>query len=63
MVDDKKGFIETGLIPVATIGLTLGLLLLPLALSKLTIVLLFLGYGFFVYRIFRGKVKLDNSSY
>lgn len=43
----SKGFIETGLIPVATIGLTLGLLLLPLALSKLTIVLLFLGYGFF----------------
>lgn len=43
----SRGFIEAGLIPVATIGLAVGLFLLPFVLSKVTIVLLFLGYGFF----------------
>lgn len=43
----SRGFIETGLIPVAAIGISLGLFLLPSMSSKLSISLLFLGYGFF----------------
>ncbi|WP_367607429.1 acyl-[ACP]--phospholipid O-acyltransferase [Legionella sp. W05-934-2] len=43
----SKGFIETGLIPVATIGITVGLFILPLLSGKMGIVCLFLIYGFF----------------
>ncbi len=43
----SKGFVETGLIPIATLGVALGLFFLPLVTNKLTILLLFLGYGFF----------------
>jgi acyl-[acyl-carrier-protein]-phospholipid O-acyltransferase/long-chain-fatty-acid--[acyl-carrier-protein] ligase len=43
----SKGFIETGLIPVAALGVTAGLFILPHLNSALTIVALFLGYGFF----------------
>lgn len=43
----SKGFVETGLIPVATIGIAAGLFILPQLTSQLGIVILFLGYGFF----------------
>ncbi|KTC86572.1 acyl-[ACP]--phospholipid O-acyltransferase [Legionella brunensis] len=43
----SKGFVETGLLPVATAGISLGLFLLPSTSSQVGIVLLFLGYGFF----------------
>ncbi|MDR3501463.1 MAG: acyl-[ACP]--phospholipid O-acyltransferase [Legionella sp.] len=43
----SKGFIETGLIPVAVLGITIGLFILPHLTNSLAIVLLFLGYGFF----------------
>lgn len=43
----SKGFIETGLIPVAAIGISLGLFFLPSLSSKLSISFLFLSYGFF----------------
>ncbi len=38
---------------------TLGILLIVVAIG----VPLVLAYGFWVYRIFRGKVRLDSSSY
>lgn len=43
----SKGFVETGLIPVAAIGLSIGLLLLAHLTSKFWIGSLFLAYGFF----------------
>jgi acyl-[acyl-carrier-protein]-phospholipid O-acyltransferase / long-chain-fatty-acid--[acyl-carrier-protein] ligase len=43
----SKGFIETGIIPIAAMGLCIGLLLLALITNKIGILLLFLGYGFF----------------
>ncbi|KTD49087.1 2-acylglycerophosphoethanolamine acyltransferase [Legionella rubrilucens] len=43
----SKGFVETGLIPVATLGIAGGLFILPHLTSQWGIVLLFLGYGFF----------------
>ena len=43
----SKGFVETGLIPVAAIGIAVGLFLLPHLTNSLAIVGLFLGYGFF----------------
>lgn len=43
----SKGFIETGLIPIAALGICLGLLLLPSVGSKFLIVVLFFVYGFF----------------
>ena len=43
----SKGFIETGLIPVAAIGITAGLFILPHLSGATAIVLLFLAYGFF----------------
>lgn len=43
----SKGFIETGLIPAAAIGITAGLFILPQLSGSLSIVALFLGYGFF----------------
>lgn len=43
----SKGFVETGLIPVAAVGMTLGLFLMPLSTNKIEIAALFLGYGFF----------------
>lgn len=43
----SRGFIETGLIPLGTIGLTVCLFFIPLLTSKLLICLLFFVYGFF----------------
>ncbi|MDF1797446.1 MAG: acyl-[ACP]--phospholipid O-acyltransferase [Coxiellaceae bacterium] len=43
----SKGFIETGLIPLAAAGLTIGLLLLSHLTSKPLIIALFIAYGFF----------------
>ena len=43
----SRGFIETGLIPVAAIGITLCLLLLPQTVNKTMIVSTFLAFGFF----------------
>ena len=43
----SKSFIETGLIPVASIGIAVGLLILPYTSSKASILSLFLAYGFF----------------
>lgn len=43
----SKGFVETGLIPVATIGICVGLFILPTLYHQWAIVLLFLAYGFF----------------
>lgn len=43
----SKGFVETGLIPVAAIGIAIGLFILPHLTNSLAIVGLFLGYGFF----------------
>lgn len=43
----SKGFVETGIIPVATIGLTIALFILPSLSSKIAIATLFLIYGFF----------------
>lgn len=43
----SKGFIETGLVPVAMLGLTLGLLFLANIVAKFWIAMLFLAYGFF----------------
>ncbi|WED43284.1 acyl-[ACP]--phospholipid O-acyltransferase [Legionella cardiaca] len=43
----SQGFVETGLIPVAAVGICLGLLVLPALSSQSAIVLLFLVYGFF----------------
>lgn len=43
----SKGFVETGLIPVATLGITVSLFLLPFCYSPTLIILLFLTYGFF----------------
>ncbi|MCC5013726.1 MULTISPECIES: acyl-[ACP]--phospholipid O-acyltransferase [unclassified Legionella] len=43
----SKGFVETGLLPVATVGITAGLFILPTLSSQVAIVLLFLVYGFF----------------
>ncbi len=43
----SKGFVETGLIPVASLGIAAGLFILPFLSNSILIVLLFLGYGFF----------------
>ena len=43
----SKGFIETGLIPAAVLGIATGLFILPHLANSLAIVLLFLVYGFF----------------
>lgn len=43
----SKGFIETGLIVVAVLGITIGLFILPHLSNSLAIVALFLAYGFF----------------
>lgn len=43
----SRGFIETGIIPIAAAGISLGLLLLSHTENTLMIMLLFLGYGFF----------------
>ncbi|MBA2648621.1 MAG: MFS transporter [Legionella sp.] len=43
----SKGFVETGLIPIASIGITICLLFLPMLANSFLIVLLFLVYGFF----------------
>jgi acyl-[acyl-carrier-protein]-phospholipid O-acyltransferase/long-chain-fatty-acid--[acyl-carrier-protein] ligase len=43
----SKGFVETGLIPVATLGIAAGLFILPLLSSSFLIIMLFLAYGFF----------------
>lgn len=42
----SRGFIETGLIPVASVGIALSLLILPHLMSKPAIIILFLVYGF-----------------
>lgn len=44
---ESRGFVETGLIPVATAGICLGLFILPNITSQWAIVLLFFIYGFF----------------
>lgn len=43
----SRGFIETGMIPVAACGIAINLFLLPILSSKLFIGLLFFTYGFF----------------
>ncbi len=43
----SRGFIETGIIPVGAIGVTLGLFTLPHLTSQLIIVIFFFIYGFF----------------
>ncbi|WP_051550866.1 acyl-[ACP]--phospholipid O-acyltransferase [Legionella geestiana] len=43
----SKGFIETGLIPAAAVGITAGLFILPHLNSAIAIMVLFLAYGFF----------------
>ncbi|MBA2651107.1 MAG: MFS transporter, partial [Tatlockia sp.] len=43
----SKGFVETGLIPVAMLGSAAGLFILPHLTNPTAIVLLFLAYGFF----------------
>lgn len=43
----SRGFIETGMIPFAAMGLSAGLLLLPLITGHLSILILFFIYGFF----------------
>lgn len=43
----SRGSVEMGLIPLATIGIAAGLYLLPHATAKLSILSIFLGYGFF----------------
>lgn len=43
----SKGFVETGLIPVAAIGIAFGLFILSFLSNTTAIVLLFLVYGFF----------------
>ncbi|MBS0350945.1 MAG: MFS transporter [Proteobacteria bacterium] len=43
----SRGFIETGIIPIAAMGLCIGLLLLAILTNKIAILLLFFGYGFF----------------
>ncbi len=43
----SEGFIETGLIPAAAIGITVGLFFIPINKNEIFIVLLFLVYGFF----------------
>lgn len=43
----SRGFIETGMIPVGSFGVTISLFFLPLLTSKLLIALLFIFYGFF----------------
>ncbi len=43
----SRGFIETGVIPIAAVGMSLGLLLLAFITNKTSILLLFFGYGFF----------------
>jgi acyl-[acyl-carrier-protein]-phospholipid O-acyltransferase/long-chain-fatty-acid--[acyl-carrier-protein] ligase len=43
----SRGYIETGLIPVAAIGLTIGLCIMPHIISHTAILILFLIYGIF----------------
>lgn len=43
----SKNFIETGFIPLASIGIVLGLFFMPMVTNKITILLLFFVYGFF----------------
>ncbi len=43
----SRGFIETGIVPIAAMGLCIGLLLLAYVTNKITILLVFFGYGFF----------------
>jgi acyl-[acyl-carrier-protein]-phospholipid O-acyltransferase / long-chain-fatty-acid--[acyl-carrier-protein] ligase len=43
----SKGFIETGIIPIGAIGLTIGMAFVATLTSKIAICLLFIIYGFF----------------
>lgn len=43
----SRNFIETGMIPLSAIGITLGLYFMPDLVSKTAIVLIFFSYGFF----------------
>lgn len=43
----SKNHIETGCIPFASIGIAMGLFLMPIVINKLLIVILFFAYGFF----------------
>lgn len=43
----SRGFIETGILPVASLGITIGLFFMPFLTSKLLIATLFFVYGFF----------------
>lgn len=43
----SRGFVETGLIPIAAIGITIGLALVSTLVHKTAICILFLVYGFF----------------
>ena len=43
----SKHFIESGIIPVATLGMTIGLFFMPIINNKTLVLLVFLMYGFF----------------
>lgn len=43
----SKGFVETGIIPIGALGITLGLFLLANLTDKFSIICLFFAYGFF----------------